>query len=577
MPKLIAVSALGCLLCTFAAAGERSIQSISVCGSQGPGAVPSSCPPGTFDTQEIVVANDGSGNTINDVAGGAITDEHATVFPPGSLGGNDDYIFFVASGTHNGNPDVGVIVLSGGTGPGPNGQWSMGFASQYGNYAGYGYGAVFLAPVRQGHCPTMVNGVAITSPSQQDATFDIEYAAAGSVVRDPTARPGSLLMFYEGANICFGSLGGAHLSNGGGSAYITTGAATSLDFGRSWPTYASTPTFTAAPLPYGAPYPDSTVIPGPDAPNGATGAGVCQGNDCSQPLPPSYGRYPILAPPLSLAGFMQTGLPLVTATGDAVKMGDAEPSAFVDEYAPGPDTYVYVLHGYAPGGVNGVPGGPPLGAQTSVLSIARARLNGGAQPLQFAKWNGSHYAEPGVGGIEAPIFPAVTTGGPSTACEAANQGMHSASISYVEDTQQYLLVFVCDSNGDPNGPGTGVGSSWFYSTSRNLSDPGSWSVPQEVSGSWSSWAASCASPPAGPGPGQCSGAAYKGWYPTLMSLHHASGRLTTAGFVFYLWGCQGGCEAKRQYSTRQFTMTLTPPVGGRRDDGQSPDEDDDDE
>ncbi len=561
--EMTCVLTLAVAMCGPAAMAQKPrVLSISVCSPDGHGGPSTSCSLGTFDTQQIVLAPDGSGNPINTYAGGAISDEHSSVFPPGSLQDNSDYLFFVASGTHNGNPDVGVVVLSGGDGPDQNGQWTMDFASGYGYYPGYGFGSVFLAPVRQKHCPD------VTYATQQDPTFDLDYAAAGSVVRDPTSHPGALLMFYEGTDDCFDNSGGksqtlAHPDGSG--VYITLGAATSLDYGRTWPLYSSTPTFSAVPLPFSNPYPITNLIQGPDAPYGAFATSVCMGNDCSTTPPAAYGRYAVLSPPLSLPDFMKTGQPLLDASGKPKILGDAEPSAFVDEFTPGPATYLYVVHGYAPGGLNGEPGGPPLGPNgpSQVLTISRAQLNGGTAPLSFAKWNGTAFAEPGIGGIEAPIFPAVLQNGPPSACEAADQSMHSGSISYVEVTQQYLLVFVCDSKGNPNPipnelPDTHFGSSWFFSTSSDLSDPTQWSTPQEITGSWSTWDNSCPGPPAGPGPGNCTAPAYKGWYPTLMSLNHKPGRLTTSGYVFYLWGCQGECNAERQYSSRAFTITVGP-------------------
>ena len=58
---------------------------------------------------------------------------------------------------------------------------------------------------------------------------------------------------------------------------------------------------------------------------------------------------------------------------------------------------------------------------------------------------------------------------------------------------------------------------------------------------------------------------YKGWYPTLMSLGKKPGRLSTTGYVFYLWGCQTGDTPLpgRQYSSRAFTITLERPIRRR--------------
>jgi len=510
----------------------RSIQSISVCSPTTP---PNrgSCPAG-FDTEQIVLSPFALYGSINNFADGAISDEHSSIFPPGSLNGNTNYLFFVASGTAQ-NRDMGVVVLSGGTGPVSNGQWIMNFANGYGYYPGLGFGAVFLEPTQQKHCPTPLNN----KLKNQDPTFDLDYAAAGSVVLDPTGSPGTLVMIYEGTNDCIANPGGP--SNGSGGVYITTGAATSQDYGMSWPRYNSNANFNAALLPYNTPHPRSKPIQGPDAPNGALYPEACVGNDCSiVPTIAAYGRYPVLSQPPSLAAIMQTGQPL----GGGGLIADSEPSAFVDDIAPGPTTYLYAVHSSI----------PLTGPQ--FLTISQAPLNGGSAQLSFSKWDGTHFSQTGVGRPEYPIFPSVlTSSGPQTACEGNNQIMHAGSISYVEDTQQYLLVFVCVSRGDPNGSDTRVGASWFYSTSPNLSDANLWSTPQEIIGSWTSFYDSCPGFPSGPGPGNCTGAFFKGWYPTLMSLARNPGHLTTNGYVFYLWGSQGSSNVSRQYSSRAFTIT----------------------
>ncbi len=499
----------------------RRIVSISVCSPSGATAS-RSCPDGTFDTHQIVLAPDGSGDAINAFGPAATTDEHSSIFAPGKLADNSDYLFFVASGVAQ-SGDVGVVVLSGGSGPNGQAQWTMDFASGYGFYPGFGYGQVFRSPTRQGLCPNVPSGIA----ADQDQTFDVDYAAAGSVVKDPSSSPGHLLMVYEGANGCVGSTGGSASHDG---AYITTGIATSFDYGHTWPSYRGTPSFTFAELPGGNP------TQGPDAPFGALGASVCWGNDCTVTPPDNYGRYATLTTPLSLNTLMERG----TTLGNS-NYGDSEPSAFVDDASPQPNRYVYAVHNYLPD------------AQTNDLALARAPLNGGAAPLSFLKWNGQSFTEPGLGGDESPVLP---VNGAFGNCADPKQSRHAGSISYVDETQQYLLVFVCDSPSDPSGVNTdpGIGSAWFYSTSYDLSDPTQWSPAQEISGSWLPWDNS----------GGCQ--SYRGWYPTLMSLDHKSAHLSTHGYVFYMAGCQGGAQdpnrPKRQYSSRAFTIT----TGVRTDD-----------
>ena len=502
-----------------------AIVSISVCSLHGAGGA-GSCPSGSFDTHQIVLAPDGSGNAINTYGVGTTSDEHSSVFSPGTLQGNRDYLFFVAAATKL-SVDIGLVVLSGGSGPDKNSQWTFDFpkADDYGQYAS-GFGHIFIAPTVEAFCPTVADG----NPAHQDKTFDLTYAAPGSLVKDPTSAAGSLLMIYESVNTCVGSTGGRRPTNG---AYITTGITTSLDEGRTWPTYRGTPSFGFVPLP------SANRTQGPNAPAGAFGKSVCMGNDCSKTPPANYGRYPVLSPPVSLATIMAMGKPL-----DA-KLGYGEPAAFVDDVGGSSAPYLYIVHGY----VSGDLAGPPLlNGRNTDLTVARARLNDGTAPLGFMKWNGKSFAEPGIGGVESPILP----DGPYQACGDQSQGRHSASISYVEETQQYLLTFICSSPTDPasgRGAAKNKGSAWFYSTSYDLSDPRQWSSPQEIIGSWSEWS----------NPDVCPD--YKGRYPTFMSLGKKPGHLSTSGYVFYLWICLGGAgddvPPKRQFSSRAFTITMS--------------------
>jgi hypothetical protein len=532
--RTIQAFALGTALCAATALAQPaatpphrpSITSITVCES-GPGDPGPSCPPGTSDTHRIVLGPDG--NSINANGAHGASDEHASIFPPGSLRGNAGHLFFLASGVSV-NPDIGVIVLSGGKGPDKNGQWTMSFTPDYGNYPPEGSGTVFLAPTVQGRCPR------VADIRNQDQTFDLGYAAAGSVVMDRTSGPGHLLMIYEGANACVGNDGG-HKSGDG--AYISVGAATSADDGRSWPLYRSTPFFDAVPLPHANPLPGNPVE-GPDAPSGALGGDVCVGNDCAATPPPTYGRYPVVSPPVSLTTMITSGQTITQS------VGDSEPSAFLDDVrgggsGPGDDAgsapWVYAVF---------------RDLQTKDLSAARARLNGGKDTLRFSKWNGTFFAENGIGGTAAPILP----GGDFGSCGDPSQSRSQGSISYVDETGQYLLLFVCGSPGDPHA-GSAVGqrgSAWFWSTSDDLSSQ-QWSVPLEIEGSWMPW-------DTGNPPGSFGCQSYKGWYPTLMSLDHAPGHLTTRGYVFYMWGCLGGSTAsppQRQYSSRRFTIHIASP------------------
>lgn len=395
-----------------------AIASISVCSPTGTGGA-GSCPPGTSDTHQIVLAPDGSGKAINsysDMVG--ISDEHQSIFAPGSLQTNDDYLFFVASHVKGGAPSTGVVVLSGGAGPDKNGQWTLDFArvDGYGSYAS-GYGTVFVAPTGP-DCPTVAGG----NPTHQDATFDLTYAAPGSVVVDPTSPAGSLLMIYEGTNTCFGIASGA---NKGNNFYSSVGIATSLDYGHTWPTYRGDTNFSFVQLP------GENPSQGPDATTGALGDSVCSGDDCTTTPPASYGRYAVLSPSVSISTAMALGTSIPSS------MGDSEMSGFVDDAGGDPGQYVYVVYDYKPGtGSLADPKAPSPG-----LMIARARLDSGSAPLSFLKWNGTAFAGAGMGGYDTSIFPT----GSFANCEAASQLRYGASLSYVDETQQYLLTFVCDS------------------------------------------------------------------------------------------------------------------------------------
>ena len=484
------------------------ITSISVCSPTGAGG-PGSCPIGSSDTHQLVLGPGGGSINSSSLGVGAAPDEHSTVFAPGTLGNNQDYLFFLAS-PETGHASIGLAVLSGGLGPDNTGHWTLNLPATdaYGSYAG-GFGQVFNPSSKGDNCPTVADG----NPAHQDQTFDMHYAAPGSVVKDPTAGPGALLMVYEGTNACIGNAGGPVLSNM--DDYISLAIATSLDYGKSWPTYRGTPTFSFVPLPGVNP------TQGPNAPMGALGANVCLGNNCVPTPPAAYGRYPVVTPPASLASLVAAAQPLTAKTGEQ------EISGFVDDISGSATPYLY--------------------ANWADARIARAQLNGGAAPLTFQKWNGQAFASPGLGGAESSVLPA----GTFQTCGASVQNQYGSSISYVEDTQQYLLTFLCVSPGDPAldpRSGSGEGAAWFYSTSYTLSDQTQWSTPSEIAGSWSLFDSSGGCPD------------YKGYYPTFMSLGKTAGHLSLTGYVFYLWGCQGvGTPAPgRQFSERAFTITTGP-------------------
>ena len=119
-----------------------AIVSISICSPSGAGG-PGSCASGTFDTHQMVLGPAGVSVNKSSLGVGAVPDEHSTIFAPGTLGNNKEYLFFVSSGV-GGNPGIGVSVLSGGSGPNNRGQWTLDFprADGYGSFAN-GFGQVF--------------------------------------------------------------------------------------------------------------------------------------------------------------------------------------------------------------------------------------------------------------------------------------------------------------------------------------------------------------------------------------------------------------------------------------------------
>lgn len=70
------------------------IASISVCSSGGTGGR-GSCPSGLFDTHQAVADPGGGPVNQSSLSVGPAPDEHSTVFSPGTLAGNSDYLFFL--------------------------------------------------------------------------------------------------------------------------------------------------------------------------------------------------------------------------------------------------------------------------------------------------------------------------------------------------------------------------------------------------------------------------------------------------------------------------------------------------
>jgi hypothetical protein len=187
--------------------------------------------------------------------------------------------------------------------------------------------------------------------------------------------------------------------------------------------------------------------------------------------------------------------------GLSVNMGDSEPSAFVDDVpGRGPRPYVYEVHTYSPGSfATNSPVYPDFPQIPFDLSVSRAQLNGGRARLTFEHWFDGQFTEPGLpgpegGGHESVLFPTLVADLPHyQQCLAPSQRRSAGSISYSEETHEYVLVFVCTSPTDPlyetkYRSGGIAGGAWFYSTidadQYDLSHQEQWAAgtPQEIVG-----------------------------------------------------------------------------------------------
>ena len=172
-------------------------------------------------------------------------DEHTTILPPAP--GSKTYLFFVASRIAGVQTGGGTVALE------TTDLRSFTFAD--------GYASPVMSPALSfNKC----------KPSY-DPEFDLNYAAAGSVVQDPTRPSGNLIMIYEAENHCPGAVWQHDF-------YATVGFARSSDDGKTWPK------------------PVDSELGGPD-------------------------RYPILKPSLSEP---------TTPESPPTVIGDAIPSAFID-------------------------------------------------------------------------------------------------------------------------------------------------------------------------------------------------------------------------------------------------------
>jgi hypothetical protein len=530
-------------------------------------------------------------STINRYGGlSTLSDEHSSIFKPGEIAGpdTDDYLFFVASKTSLNAGQAGtsglVVLKALNGGPDANGEWTLDFATRYGLYNPNGNpaarnGQVFLAPMARLRCPIAAD------PTLQDQTFDLNYANAGSVVMDPTnadnVGPGNLIMIYDATNRCVGltiTTKKEQDTPRRAPFYGSIGIATSFDAGVTWPTYPMVDYVTQGLANLALVYlPNQSKNFGPNAPFviGGLGGMVCDGNSvvnlssiillvnpaCTPPLPPSqkgfaYGRYPVLAPPVTIAEAER--IP-ATFPGQVFQtIGDAEPSAFVDE--PGKAgvgaTYLYVVYGYTNSNTEIGP------AANGELMIAQAQLGlDQRQPLAFSKWVPSLGTFSGLpnqnDGAILPMQDESAKYGnrpwlwPSYShCQASgHQAQSMGSINYVDETAQYVLTFVCRSNFGEPGLATNklaVGHSLFYSILKAGTplNQQQWSPPVEIQGSWFINPAVAAD--------------YIANYPTFMSLNARSGHISTAGgYIFGMSGCANGACAGtggRRYMSWKFSI-----------------------
>jgi hypothetical protein len=254
--------------------------------------------------------------------------------------------------------------------------------------------------------------------------------------------------------------------------YATVGFATSSDFGRTWP------------------QPVENEFGGPD-------------------------QHPVLK--------SDTPEPTVNTTR---ALGNAIPSAFVDH------NYVYVVYTHAAGA-----------ASDGLVRVARAKFDGdnhgsgwdhdsGGHPLEFFKWNGSAFDQPGIAGLDmGPV--------PGSGCPG-RQGM--AEITYNDDLGLYFMIFVCNSFSED-----GYGS-WYYSTATSL-DLQDWTPPVMIGDSHKLIVGPCNLK-------DNTGNEFDGFYPSFMSPGARQGHTRLTGKVFFLSGCDTGGD--RAFLSRTFTITVDP-------------------
>jgi hypothetical protein len=502
-----------------------------------------------------------------------LADEHSTIVPPGTLKRERrDYLFFVPTESSQNTRDSGLVVLSS-PGPTARGQWRLQPAK------GFGPGQIFISPVQRKQCPQA------SDAESSDHTFDLNYANPGSVLINPTRRgPDEVFMLYEATNRCTGvSKPGKLPKNSMVHFYATLGVANSTDFGHDWPVYRKD--FTA--LPHQRPYGAKGIV-GPNIDGGAFGKkDLCIANSCSASVPSTFGRYPVVSPPYTLDQAIDAAWKGSSGTPLPFTVGNQTPSAFVDRFHTAGGTYVYSVQGYDCN-PSDIPQCAYPGSEDGAITISRARLHGSAN-LRFENWYGksvsfasgtrsASFTAGGLGdgfsdlpghpgdrsGMQSPLFPKDTSPADLASfasCQAATQTQGYGSISYVYPSNQYLLVFVCDSPGDPQAlaagkPGGSRGTALFYSTLDGnlytLADGWAWSTPGEIGGSWHVSTPNKAN----------QDNVNIDWYPSLMSLgadkSTPPGQLNFGGYIFSMSGSPSGPTPNpRSYMVQPFKINFT--------------------
>ena len=251
-----------------------------------------------------------------------IPDEHTSVLPPRHQ--FDPYLFFAASSIKG--ESGGAVVLQ------TFDLKTFDFASGY-----------------QPH--VMTSAIDFTTcKSFYDPEFDLNYAAPGSVLQDPTLPPGNLIMFYEAENHCPGSATSSIAPVWQRAFYATVGFARSSDNGKTWP----------------------------------------------QPIDSEFGgadRHPVLKGPVAQP-----------PTNFPGAMGDAIPSGFVD------GGHLYVVYTYAAGaqsdGLIRIARAKLEGDDHDSGEDSDAFCCEEPWSTQISKWHNGAFSEPGIGGMDSGVVPA---------------------------------------------------------------------------------------------------------------------------------------------------------------------------